>query len=124
MYVFRVSVSLFCGYPKSMISTSFISLCSRNEASNNRTIDKLIYQHEIALHRLLVDLPEVRTRNGNEAVTKLEDERSIGIISIKHQLSIQLLVELGYNLSLGHCHNVEIVRPDMEEARGSQGYDR
>lgn len=72
------------------------SVCIRgNGASNNRTIDKLIYQHKIALHRLLVDFPEVRTRNGDEAVTKLEDEGSIGVISRKYQSSIQLMVELG-----------------------------
>ena len=64
MYVFRVSVSLFWGYPKSMTSMAQ-GCCSTEERGVSRvedrlTINKLIYQHEVVLHSLLVDLAEIR----------------------------------------------------------------
>lgn len=50
IYVLRVSISLFWGYPKSMVSAP----CRQGERNelrgNRRTINKFIYQHKIVLY--------------------------------------------------------------------------
>ena len=49
-----------------------------------RTVNKLVYEDKVVLDSLFVNLAEVRLRDGDEAVTVLEDERSIGVTPGNH----------------------------------------
>ena len=80
IYVLSVSASLFCGYPKSMISAQ-LSHGNSEERVWHITIDKLVDEHKVVLHCLLIDLAKVGLCNRYEAVAVLEDERRIGVAS-------------------------------------------
>ena len=83
MYDLRVSISLFWGYPKSIISVE-VTCEDKNGwivcGPKGRTVDELIDEHEIVLHRFFVELAKVGPRDGNETVEEFEDEGSICII--------------------------------------------
>ena len=54
-----------------------------------RTINKLVYDHKVILHRLLVNLSKVRLANVDETVAKFEDEGSVCVGSvIKSQVDV------------------------------------
>ena len=64
MRVLRVSISLFCGYPKSMISVgesnkySFNTNC-RRKRNERHTVDEFVNQYEVVLNGLLIHFPKV-----------------------------------------------------------------
>ena len=62
IYDLRVSISLFWGYPKSIISVE--NTCEDKKGwivwrPKGQTVDELVDEHEIVLHRFLVELAKV-----------------------------------------------------------------
>jgi len=83
IYDLRVSISLFWGYPKSIISVEIT--CEDKKrwivcGPKGQTVDELVDEHEIVLHRFLVELAKVGPRDGNETIEEFEDEGSVCII--------------------------------------------
>lgn len=68
------------------------------------TIQELINEDEIVLDSLLIEFAKVTATKLDQAVEKLEDERSIGV-------------------ALGDGHQVDILMLDMAEGGASQGQD-
>ena len=56
-----------------MISSMRVLSETEVEAVAQRTVNEFVNQDKVALHRLLVHLPKVCLRDGNESVTELED---------------------------------------------------
>ena len=81
MYAFKVSVSLFCGYPKSMISIRVSISITRTFLKNVITVNELIDQNKVTLHRLFINLAEVCLGNRDETIAKLENQRGISVVS-------------------------------------------
>jgi hypothetical protein len=84
--VLRVSISLFCGYPKSIISVkSQTNVRSMSNAEGTglrrRTIDELVNQHKVILDGLLIQFPKVRLGNRYEPITELKNHGRVDIIS-------------------------------------------
>ena len=83
IYDLRVSISLFWGYPKSIISVEI--RCEDKgrwivRRPKGQTVDELVDEHEIVLDRFLVELAKVGPRNGDETIEEFEDEGSVCII--------------------------------------------
>jgi len=75
MYDLRVSISLFWGYPKSLISVAGFS--HPKHKTIYHTINELVNQHKVVLDRLFIHLSKIRLRNINEAVAKLKHQRCV-----------------------------------------------
>jgi len=52
--------------------------CMQAEGTDRR-YDELVDEHEIVLHRFLVELAKIGPRNGNETIEEFEDEGCICI---------------------------------------------
>jgi hypothetical protein len=85
IYDLRASISLLWGYPKSIISVEITcedKKCRVVCGPNGQTVDELVDEHEIVLHRFLVELAKIGPRDGNKTIEKFEDEGSICIIPV------------------------------------------
>lgn len=69
------------------------------------TIQKLIHQHEIVLHGLLIEFPKIPSPQPNQPIQKFERQGRIGI-ALRHRDQINILVL------------------DMAEGCGSESEDR
>jgi hypothetical protein len=117
MYIFNVSVSLFCGYPKSKTSIGVpkkqrsallqvaFSLSVLHCIMEILTIQKLVEQHKVILDTFFVKFAKVAPSNLNDAVAEFKDESCIGV-------------------ALCHCNHVEVLMTDVEERGATQGDDR
>lgn len=76
-----------------------------------RTIKKLVYQHEIVLHGLLVNLPKVGFRDVDKPVAKFKYQRRIRISPEPTSIDVMAIAkdELCYG------NNVEVVDSDVKE---------
>ena len=78
MYVLSVSASLFWGYPKSLIS--ILGSEGHSPKARAHTVNKLIYDHKVILHRFFVDFAEVSLADRIQAVAELKDKRGISVV--------------------------------------------
>ncbi len=92
------------------------------ELGDMHTIDQLVYQNKIVLDSFFIDFSKVRLRNSDEAVAVLEHESGIGVAP-GGGLRVENRTRSIGRSSLCDSHDVQVVRPHMEEARGTQGDD-
>jgi hypothetical protein len=107
MYIFRVSVSVFWGYPKSIISRGRNRTQGQQGTGSEkkvRTVEKLVNKDEVVLNSLLIELPKVAPPQLDEAVEELEDQGGIGI-------------------ALGDGDEVDVLMLDMAEGGAAEGQD-
>ena len=83
MYVFRVSISLFCGYPKSMISGWEVNYKALHETRISLAVNQLVDENKVILDGFFVYFAKIRFRNRDEAITKFEYQGRIGVTPIK-----------------------------------------
>ena len=99
MYIFNVSVSVCCGYPKSRISMKgqiSIECLHTYFQDGENTIQELVDKHKVVLDSLLIELPEIPLPKPHEPVEKFKDQRSIGV-------------------ALSNCHHIDVLMLDMAE---------
>ncbi len=74
------------------------------DKQRRRTVEQLVNQHKIVLDGLLVKLPEVAASQLDQSVEELKDKGSIGV-------------------TLGDCHQVNVLVLDMAEGGAAEGED-
>ncbi len=105
-YIFSVSVSVFCGYPKSSISVGARQF-HRVTAQPGRklTVQQFIYKNKVVLDSLLIEFAKVGLAKIDKSVEEFENEGRIGI-------------------ALGHGHQVYVLVLDMTEGCRSKRKNR
>jgi hypothetical protein len=99
-----------------------IEYCKEGKGPPVLTIDELIYNHKVVLHRFFIYLAEICFTDIDETITELKDKSCIRVCPVHRSVGDPSNYHVPHN-SLGNSHDIQIVNSHMEETGGPKSDD-